>query len=497
MSTVPFQKRTPPLPVDLAKSLPNNLEAERSVLGAILLDNSAFVKALRLLHIDDFFLSQHRQVWDAFCELGKQQITDGEKNFHFDLVLLTEYLHNIGKLENAGGAPYLASLADGMPRVSNIEHYCKIVHDKALLRNLIHTTHNIQSHAFDDQHDVNAVLRQAQDSIAMVGQWHHAKENPCVVVSFRDLLTMELPPLNFLFEPLLTEGGTGEMWGWRGTGKSFLATEMAMGIALGKPTLFPNSEAGGGNWPVKRAYRVLYVYGEMHGSMIKQRANDIANGHGMALPPQEGFGIVSKDFQKNWRPRLEELRNRKFIEERIFGGGYDLVIFDNLSTLWPAAQEGEGERTAVLCDWFADLNQRGVSVIYLHHAGKGGDQRGGSEKEDMLDFVISLKNPPGYKREQQLRCDVEITKIRGECRKPAWLVPFEVSLTTDRGAALWLIRPSEHAKFRACFEHFSNGMKPGTDMAAETQASRASTYRWHKKYLANSDPQWWIDRGDM
>jgi hypothetical protein len=111
--------------------------------------------------------------------------------------------------------------------------------------------------------------------------------------------------------------------------------------------------------------------------------------------------------------------------------------------------------------------------------------------------VISLKNPPGYKREQQLRVDVEVTKIRGQCRKPTWLVPFEVSLTTDRGATLWLMRPSEHAKFRACFEHFGNGMKPGTDMANETQASRASTYRWHKKYLLNPDAQYWIDRDNL
>src|SRR6266404_3481100 len=111
------------MPVDttLEKPLPNNLDAERSVLGAILLDNHALNPAI-------------------------------------DLVTLTEELNRKGDLEASGGAPYLASLADGMPKVSNIEHYARIVKEKAILRNLIHTTHNIQQRAFEGEDGADAIL---------------------------------------------------------------------------------------------------------------------------------------------------------------------------------------------------------------------------------------------------------------------------------------------------------------------------------------------------
>src|SRR5580693_7291323 len=113
----------------LEKPLPNNLDAERSILGAILLDNNALNTAIEALKAEDFFLTQHRHVF-------QQMIALGEAQHAIDLVTLTEELHRRGELEAAGGAPYLASLVDGMPRVSNVEHYARIVKEKAMLRNL-------------------------------------------------------------------------------------------------------------------------------------------------------------------------------------------------------------------------------------------------------------------------------------------------------------------------------------------------------------------------
>ena len=74
-------------------------------------------------------------------------------------------MHRRGDLEASGGAPYLASLADGMPKVSNIEHYARIVKEKALLRNLIHATHNIQQRAFEGEDGADAILDNAESSI--------------------------------------------------------------------------------------------------------------------------------------------------------------------------------------------------------------------------------------------------------------------------------------------------------------------------------------------
>src|SRR6266852_791482 len=142
----------------LEKPLPNNLDAERSVLGAILLDNHALNAAIENLRPEDFFLDQHRRVFTQMISLGESQQA-------IDLVTLTEELHRRGDLEAAGGAPYLAALADGMPKVSNVEHYARIVKEKALLRNLIHATHNIQQRAFEGEDGADAILDNAEYSI--------------------------------------------------------------------------------------------------------------------------------------------------------------------------------------------------------------------------------------------------------------------------------------------------------------------------------------------
>jgi replicative DNA helicase len=142
----------------LERPLPSNLDAERSILGAILLDNHVLNTAIENVRPEDFFLDQHRRVYTHMIALGESQQA-------IDLVTLTEELHRRGELEAAGGAPYLSALADGMPRVSNVEHYARIVKEKALLRNLIHTTHNIQQKALEGEDGADMILDSAESSI--------------------------------------------------------------------------------------------------------------------------------------------------------------------------------------------------------------------------------------------------------------------------------------------------------------------------------------------
>jgi len=147
-----------PADATLERPLPQNLDAERSILGAILLDNHALNAAIENLKPEDFFLEQHRRVFNQMIALGESQQA-------IDLVTLTESLHRVGELESSGGAPYLAALADGMPRVSNVEHYARIVREKALLRNLIHATHNIQQRALEGEDGADTILDNAESSI--------------------------------------------------------------------------------------------------------------------------------------------------------------------------------------------------------------------------------------------------------------------------------------------------------------------------------------------
>src|SRR6201981_3806221 len=147
----------------LERPLPQNLEAERSIPGTIRRKKPALNAAIENLKPEDFFLEQHRRVFNQMIALGEAQQA-------IDLVTLTESLHRVGELESAGGAPYLAALADGMPRVSNIEHYARIVKEKAILRNLIHATHNIQQRAFEGEDGADAILDNAESSIFQLAE---------------------------------------------------------------------------------------------------------------------------------------------------------------------------------------------------------------------------------------------------------------------------------------------------------------------------------------
>src|SRR4029077_8065487 len=147
-----------PADATLEKPLPNNLDAERSVLGAILLDNHALNAAIESLRPEDFFLEQHRRVFTQMIALGESQQA-------IDLITLTEEMHRKGDLEASGGAPYLASLADGMPKASNIEHFARTLMETPILRNVMHTTHNIRRRAFEGEDGAAAMLDNAESSI--------------------------------------------------------------------------------------------------------------------------------------------------------------------------------------------------------------------------------------------------------------------------------------------------------------------------------------------
>ncbi len=491
MSTVPFNRqRQIPLPSDLAKKLPSNLEAERSILGAILLDNASITTAVKELKSDDFFIPQNRIIFQMMKSIAEEQ-TAKEEALAIDLVILTERLQAISQLESAGGAAYLASLIDGLPRVTNVAHYAKIVREKARLRNLIHATHNIQMRAFEGEDGAEAILQNAEVSIKSLVEIPN--DNPAVVVGFKSLLDRECAPQDFAIEPLLTNRGTGEIFAPRGMGKSMIATWMAMEIATGADMLWGGHRGAGGHWPVSRRFRQLYVYGEMDESEVQSRARTFARMKGTDVPTDEQLGTMCMDYQKGWRPKISSARDRRFIEDRLFGGGYEGLWLDNLSTLWPSSSEAEGERDAILADWYADLNQRGIWVIWLHHAGKSGQQRGGSAKEDMLSFVLKLSTPGNYKQCEQLRVECHVDKHRHKSISPTSLSPFEIQLTRDaHGSPAWVTRPAKEAQRKAAFEMFKNEM-PTMLVAQDLGISRATAYRWKKDYEGNPNPDFHLE----
>lgn len=152
-ATVPAAERT----------LPHNLEAERSVLGAIIIHNDAFNVAAELIDSKDFFRDAHRRVFDTMVGLN-------ERGQAIDLVTLKDELVRSGHLEAVGGAAYVAALADGVPRSTNVEYYARIVKERATLRNLIGSANKIVGMAYRAEQDADTLLDQAEQEIFAIAE---------------------------------------------------------------------------------------------------------------------------------------------------------------------------------------------------------------------------------------------------------------------------------------------------------------------------------------
>jgi replicative DNA helicase len=147
----------------LDRGLPASAEAERAILGAILLDNSSYPQAAEFLRAEDFSLDSHRRIYLRMMELA-------ETGRAIDFVTLTEQLGQHKEIESVGGVAYVTSLTDGLPRVKNIEQYVKIVKDKALLRGLIHAATSAIQKAYEQEAPAEEIVDAAESEIFKVAE---------------------------------------------------------------------------------------------------------------------------------------------------------------------------------------------------------------------------------------------------------------------------------------------------------------------------------------
>jgi replicative DNA helicase len=145
------------------RTLPHNLEAEKSVLGAVLIDNERFNHAAELIDAKDFFRDAHRRIFEKMIALS-------ERGNAIDFVTLKEELSRSSELDEVGGPAYIASLADGVPRSANVEYYARIVKEKSTLRALIHSANKILVEAYEAEQEPDLLLDEAERSIFAIAE---------------------------------------------------------------------------------------------------------------------------------------------------------------------------------------------------------------------------------------------------------------------------------------------------------------------------------------
>ena len=144
---------------------PQNLEAEQSVLGAILLDNAAINRSLEILSEEDFYRTANQIVYRSMVGLS-------ERNQPVDQITLTDYLRGTGKLEQVGGASYIAELVQMVPSAANIRYHCQIVRDKSLLRGLVRTATEVVMRGYEGTTQTDELLEFAEREIFRLAQGH-------------------------------------------------------------------------------------------------------------------------------------------------------------------------------------------------------------------------------------------------------------------------------------------------------------------------------------
>ena len=196
---------------------------------------------------------------------------------------------------------------------------------------------------------------------------------PLVVVGVHDFLSAELPAREEILSPWLLTQSLNMVYAWRGVGKTQLALNLAYAIATGGEFL---------TWKSEKPRKVLYIDGEMPGPALQERLAAIVR----ASEQVAGVGmlnIVTPDLQRACMPDLATVEGQDAIDATI--GDSELIIIDNLSCLVRhGGRENESESWLSVQEWALSKRAQGKSVLFVHHAGKNGQQRGTSKREDIL-----------------------------------------------------------------------------------------------------------------
>ncbi|MDD2447325.1 MAG: replicative DNA helicase [Tissierellia bacterium] len=145
---------------------PHSVEAEQSVIGAMIVNKEAINTALEMIRPDDFYKEANKEIYEAIKVLFN-------KNEPVDIITLSEELKRRGTLENIGGITYLANLSSSVATTANIGYYCKIVENKSILRKLIKSSDGIMTIAYEDTEEVNAIIEKAEKNIFDITQGRH------------------------------------------------------------------------------------------------------------------------------------------------------------------------------------------------------------------------------------------------------------------------------------------------------------------------------------
>ena len=416
-------------PSDPPRVAPHNIEAEQALLGAILINNEAHDRVSGFLRPEHFYDPVHQEIYEAAAKL----ITSGKQ---VTPITLKTFFDNAEPIDAGLTVPqYLGRLAANATTVVNARDYGRTIHDLATRRQLILIGEDLVNVAFDSPVDLSpsAQIEEVGRRIESLGALAQSATGTLTPVTLDTLFEREFPPRKFLLEGLLQESGIAMVYAWRGLGKTWFALGAGFAIATGSKFL---------KWQANRPRAVMHVCGEMVAVDLRDRLQKIVAASDGVRPNLDLYRILSADMHENGLPDLASPEGQAALERVL--GDTEIVILDNVSTLFRAGVENEAESWLPVQSWLLRLRRQGRAVMIIHHAGKGKAQRGTSRREDILDVTISLRAPEDYDPTEDTRFEVHFEKGRGLTGNSK--EAFEAKLETREGKAIWTVRALEDSR---------------------------------------------------
>ncbi|WP_164084894.1 AAA family ATPase [Pseudazoarcus pumilus] len=286
-------------------------------------------------------------------------------------------------------------------------------------------------------------------------------------VDYLELAAKDLPEPESILGSWLLRQTLSMVYGWRGVGKSFWVMGVIWAVSTGGRFL---------KWDASYPMRVLYIDGELPARTLQDRFASLCEMYG--AKPEPGFlTVITSDLLARAAPDLASEDDRLSLDELIEEKKIDVIVLDNLSCLIRSgAAENDAESWVDVSSWALHHRAKGRSVLFVHHAGKGGAQRGTSRREDLLDVVICLKKPPDYSPDEGARFEVHFEKARHLYGED--VEPFEAALVTDPdGYQRWVTSGLEGNLDDRIIEMFGLPGVSMTDIAREIGIDKSNVSR--------------------
>jgi hypothetical protein len=379
--------------------LPHNLNAERAILGTVLLNNSA-IRALDMASPSHFFLPEHRVIAGRILSMSRAGAP-------IDLVTLEEELERRGELAPAGGAAYLAQLLDGAYRAANVEHYARIVREKAVLRQIAHAGEAAQLAAFERDAEPGVVAEHAEQLFRTLREQAvpNGHRSAVRIACWQDVPMLGSVPegrTDWLVEGFLPRGCVALIAGEPGSYKTWL------GLALGL------SVATGGEFLGQLCVRadVVCLDWENPPWVIRERIGVLG------IEPPENIRIWG-GWADDAPPEIGDARLLRIARER-----KPLMILDSF-VRFHHADENDATEMAGVMRRLRQLANAEATVVLLHHRAKceTSRYRGSSDILAGVDVAFSLSR------------DRDAGRVRLECFKSRFGEEFSLTLRPDLGGS--------------------------------------------------------------